>query len=467
MRNRNLSFMLRHSARLRSGLAVLCASLLACGMPAVLGGCGGTTAGAPEAASIARALPALPQDGPATLHRVSAASILSGYPAHLDSGAPNVAQHATIPEVLTLDSTSLNEAAREFTWAIWRLQLSAGVSVDDIKVTTYKSGTQPFYAGVANYGAGLWQLEQIQVNGASLNLPPEIELHSPGESVYIAIVVMAPQIINVQALDITTSGGTGNDPIFDAFEPNDPITAPWHMEPGYYHASIHETFIPEMGGRDKWDFYTVTLGANQSLTATLDYEAYDHLWAPGGEWLTPNYNDLDVLIYPPGSELPYDDFIEDASGLNIYYYAADQGFKANISGDYIIGILGDVSDPFNVVDNNAEYDLGIYVSDATHTVSGKLTHDGADIDKSYLVYLEYTVPVDGNRGFFNALATIDTAPHGKFSIRGVPDGEYRLWVRSSGAFYPYPVHPYVWQQWEPVSVAGADVTANINIEGEP
>jgi hypothetical protein len=472
MRDRNHSAARRGAARRSFCMSAALAAAFLCAMPVALGACTGPADSLPGTAAIARALPPLPNDGPAALRRVSTASTLPGYPAYQDCGA-GVAQHATIPEVLVLDSTGLDSAAHEFTWAIWRMQLSAGVTVGEIKVTTYQSVGKTFYAGLANYAAGVWQLERITVNGASLHLPAqELDLHSPGECVYLAVVVMAGQKVSLQALDITTSGGAGNDPIFDDFEPNDPMASAWHLGPGYYRASIHETFIPEMGGRDKMDFYTVTLGAGQSLTTTLDYEPYDHLWAPGGDLLTPSLNDLDVLIYPPGSSLPYDQFLmPPASGMSIYYYAADEGFYTSASGgEYIIGILGDVSDPYNIVDNNAEYHLGIYVSNGgqTHSVSGTVAHNGAEITTPFLVYLEYTVIADDDRGFFNAVAGIDTAPHGKFTVLGVPDGAYTLYVRSSAAFYAYPAHPATWPQTLGVTVAGADVTdANIDITGEP
>lgn len=468
MRNRNLATGLRHAARRYISFPQILVLGLLCCAACIAGGCAGASASLPDAAALARALPPLPQDGMAVTRRVSTESSLTGYPTYRDSGEPNASQHPTLPDVLTLDSSGLSEPARQFTWAIWRLQLSAGVTVDGIKITTYQSPNKPFYAGLANYAAGLWQFELVQTNGASLHLPPEIELHSPGESIYVAIVVMAPYKVNVQALDITTSGGAGNDPIFDDFEPNDPMESAWPLGAGYYHASIHETFIPEMGGKDKMDFYTVSVPPGQHLTATLDYEPYDHLWTYSSDWPFPNYNDLDVLIYPPGSTLPYDQFYEPpVSGMTIYYYAADQGYLPDAGGgEYIIGILGDV-DPYFKIDNNAEYDLGIYVSASVHTVSGTLTQDGAGIDYPFLVYLEYTAPVDGDRGFFNAVAPIDTEPHGRFVIPGVPDGAYTMHVRTSAAFYPYPVHPYVWPQTVAVTVAGADVTADINIEGEP
>jgi hypothetical protein len=223
-----------------------------------------------------------------------------------------------------------------------------------------------------------------------------------------------------------------------------------------------------MGGKDMMDFYSVTLTAGQYLTATLMFEPYDHFWAPGGEWLTPNYNDLDVLIYPPGSTLPYDQFIESASGTNLYFYPADEGFyHVPSDGDYIIGILGDMGD-LPHIDSNAEYYLGIYVNDSVHSVKGTVTQNSAEATKPFLVYLEYTTPVGGNMGCFSAMAPIDASPHGQFEIKGVPDGVYTLKVESSASFYVYPKHPYIWPETLPVTVAGADVTGvSINIGNDP
>lgn len=450
----------------RGGLIILllpAAIVLGCQL---LGACGGGPDLAPTAAAMQRALPPLPDDGPAWTRRSSTTdNSVDGSGANPTSGAPYVYPHASIPQVLVMDATL--PGAPDFIWAIWRVQLSPGMTVTTIRVDTQGSVGKPFYAGLANYSKGHWVFGPETMNHPTLPLPPESELHSPGNSVYVAIVVMKGVLVNIQTITVSTDGGTGTDPIFDQFEPNNPMQQAWPLGPGYYHASIHETYVPEMGGRDMMDFYTVSLTAGQYLTATLMFEPYDHFWAPGGDMLTPNYNDLDVLIYPPGSTLPYDQFIESASGMTIYYYASDQGFyQVPSSGDYIIGILADADIPH--VDSNAEYYLGIYVSDSVHKVTGTITKETLEIDKPFLVYLENPDPLATDRYCFNAVAPIDTAPHGQFEIRGVPDGTYTLKVRSSGGYYPYKVHPYTWPQTLPVNVAGSDVTGlHLDIGEDP
>lgn len=434
---------------------------------AALSGCGGGPALAPTAAAVQKALPPLPDDGPAWSKQSSETNnSVDGSGANPTSGLPGVYPDATVPQVLVMDAAL--PGSPDFIWAIWRVQLSPGMTITKITVNTYSSVDQPYYAGLANYTKRHWVFGNETSNNITLPLPPEAQLHSPGNSVYVAIVVMAGVKVNIQSIAVTTEGGTGTDPIYDQFEPNNPMEQAHPLGPGYYHASIHETYVPEMGGRDMMDFYTVSLTAGQYLTATLMFEPYDHFWAPGGEWLTPSYNDLDVLIYPPGSTRPYDDFIESASGMNIYYYAADEGFyKVTTSGDYIIGILADVGE-IPHIDSNAEYYLGIYVNDSVHNVSGTITQQTKEITKEFLVYLERDPENPADSGDFNTIAPLDTAPHGQFVIKGVPDGTYSLKVRSSAAYYPYPTHPYPWPETLPVTVAGSDVTgANLDIGVDP
>jgi hypothetical protein len=445
--------------------------LLAGALAAVLLGAASCGANAAAQALLAAPLRALPDDGPAWTRQVSAQSDFPGGETFSTSGQPYVHPDATHPEWLVLDATGLPLTGAQFVWAIWQIPLTSETVIEELRVNTQSSVSKKYYPALANYALGHWVIGPESHDTITLALPPDqAELHSPGQYCYIAIIVMAGQKITVASFGMTASGGA-SAPIFDQYEPNDPMESAYPLDPypldrGYYHASIHETYVPEMGGRDKMDFYTVHLEAGQFLTATLKHEPYDHFWVYSDADPLPNYNDLDVLLYPPNSTQPYDQFIEPpVSGMTIYYYAADQAFyqvPAGLGGDYIIGILGDVSGP----DNNAEYYLDIFISDAVHTVSGYLTQKHEAPDKPFLAFLESSDPQDP--GFFNCIAPVDQSPHGHIQIFGVPDGDYTLKIQSSAAFFPYPVHPYVWEQTLPVIVAGMDVTdASLDIGDDP
>jgi hypothetical protein len=435
------------------------ASLLAvagCGALASTAGPG--TPGAPPVPL--SSLPPLPLQGrPNVVRVVSDTATLDGYPAFMDSGAPYVYNDAMdFPTWLVLNGRLAG--CPDFIWAIWQFPVTIETTIQELRVTLSASTTNTCYAGVANYDTGMWEFGDETFGTRLLPIPAAGEwvLHSPGGYCYVALVVMKGQAINVSSLVMTFAGNPPPPPIFDQFEPNDTLTAAYLLTPGSYHASIHETMIPDYG-QDNYDCYKVSLAAGQHLTATLRFEDYNHFDGP------PNLTDLDLLVCPPGAVDPLNDFIEAASGLNIHFYPFENGhYVVPSGGDYFIVILG----AYGAWDD-AEYVLNVFVNAAAYSVSGTLTQSGGEPTKSLVVFLTTpgeTEPLDySETANFNALTSMDTAPHGLFTIAGVPDGDYVLKVHSNGG---YTEPPYVWPETYPVHVSGGDVSGlSVNIGADP
>jgi len=434
------------------------ASLLA------VAGCGAlaSTAGSGAPPVSLSSLPLLPMNGgPAVPRTASDTATLDGYPAFLDSGVPYVAQHDPIefPTWLMLDATAL-PAGQDFIWAVWQFTLTPDRAIEEIRLNLSQSGANKCYAGLANYHTGMWEFGDETFGTRLLPIPAAGEwvLHSPDGYCYVAVVVMAGQKLNVSSLQLTQSSIPPPPPIFDQFEPNDTLATAYLLTPGSYHASIRETMIQPYG-QDNYDCYKVSLTAGQHLTATLRFEDYNHFDGP------PNLSDLDLLICPPGAVDPLNEFIESASGLNIQFYPFENGhYVVPSGGDYFIVILG----AYGAWDD-AEYVLNVFVSDAAYSVSGTLTQLGAPPDKSLVVFLtkegEAEPPDFSETANFNALTSMDTSPHGLFTITGVPDGDYTLKVHSNGG---YTEPPYVWPETYPVTVSGGDVSGlSVNIGADP
>lgn len=397
-------------------------------------------------------LPGLPSNDSVIVKNASAENTIDGsstYSRYQTGVEPEpVHAHDSYPKMLVLDATALTEG---FVWAMWQIPVGEDYSFESVSVVLYQSGMNKYSTGLADYSTGHWRFYSEGYGSEYIELTDESSYHSASDNAYVAVIVMAGSKITIGSLDYATT--QLNQPIHDDYEPNNSLLAPWSASPGTYYASIYETIIPEMGGKDDFDFYRVHLEAGDYLTATLRFDVFDAIVDPN------NFNDLDVLIYPPGSTLPLEEFDPDASGTNIYYYPFEQGFlHATVEGDYFVGIFGDRVPP----DVNAEYCLNIYVSQSVHTVSGTLTQLGAEPSKQFVVFLSEPgatePPTYQETCNFNDITSIDAGMHGEFSIPGVPDGEYVLRVHSSSAFYG---QPYVWPEQLPVTVSGADRTGLI------
>ena len=413
---------------------------------------------------VKRPLPGLPLDGPAWSRQVSAVTTKEGAATFMTSGEPGAHVHTSFAELLTLDGNSGVDLA----WAIWQLPVTAETEVQKLQINLYLSGNNRFHFAVANYATGKWIFPSLDdfpdgtKGNASLELGVDDgALHSPGENIYVAALVLPGSIVHIQNVEMTVedTGGGNDDPIYDQYEDNDELEIAKLVPLGELRASIHETVVLEMSDPneiiDTQDFYIVPVEAGQTLTVTMLFEAVNRFPEVGH----PTLNDLDLLLYPPGSTLELDQFNDDddAFGAELYFYPFEQGtWTVGAGGDYMIGIIA--REPGH---DNAEYDLNIFVSDNAYEVTGFVTKEGAQVTERFVVYLE--------PGNFNAVTSLDPefpGDAGKFSIKGVPNGGYTLKVHSSASFHED--HPFTWPETKSILVIGSDVTdASIDIGPEP
>jgi hypothetical protein len=343
------------------------------------------------------------------------------------SGPPAVVPHPTQSTWVVLDG---DQVADQTAWAIWRVTLNPGELPEAVDVNLPQNGLRRYWIAYADFAGERWQFldtagNELGLQGASAHIAPGTpgDLLSPNLNMYVAVIVRGGQspssAINVGYLEAGYMPAGGTDPIADDYEDNDTLDECYPLpDAGMYHASIHETWRVDMSDpnefRDKYDFYCIDIPAGKELTVTLRHDAADHFGGqPGG------YNDLDLLFYPESAEVWGEDFIEDDSSMQVFY-GFEQIHLTGLSGMYKLGVVPDIGDDYA---ENAEYDLGVYFSSSTHSGSGKITQDGASVDKRFSVFLE--------PGNFNVPTVFDPGHEGEFTIDGVPDGPYTLKVQGS------------------------------------
>lgn len=386
------------------------------------------------------ALPALPDDGPGwSKYLATTTFTVPGTATYSTSGEPGVAESAGW---LTMDG----DQAGEMAWAIWQFPLPEETSVEDIAINLQQSGFNEYWVLWADYDQGRWVPDAEKARKGSGPVYPPAGVRSPGNYVYMAIVVLPGYKINIDTLEFTHDGTPpSTDPIFDQFEDNDDTETATPLDPGLYRASIHETIRIDMSDpneyKDYWDFYKIHVDAGKHLTVTMRFEVFNHFLDP------LSFNDLDLLFFHGPTQNPLNDFDQDLSSYRTYYQAFEQvDYDATAGGDRYIGIRGDFGD-IQSPDNNAEYDLGVYVSDAVYTVSGAVTQGGETPAWDHIVFLE--------PGNFNAVTPYDPLS-GTFTIPGVPNGTYTLKVASTSRSSAGP-YDYVWDQTQEVTVNNGNV----------
>jgi len=356
---------------------------------------------------------------------------------------------------LELDATTANPYA----WAMWRLAADA---VEPFTTFRINCGTPSmrYYVIYADYARNRWMFYTPQV-GLGLSFAGTIEidpaslpggesvLHSPGGFAYIALIAVPANSgkLQVKGIDVTIPGGDplpGEDPIYDQFENNDTLATCTPLTQGMFKASIHQRYTlgMQLDGeeRDYFDCYCVNVPVGKTLTATLRHETFDHF---GGV-----ENDADLLFYFPGASNIGNDFDETLSSTGIFYDPFEQvNFVAPADGDYLLTVIGDNSEPG--VRTNAEYDLGIFISDAVYDVSGTITQGGNPLTTDVVAFLK--------PGNFNVNTPVPPAGvGGSFTIKGVPPGTYTLWVHGTARYgptgYVYPEHK------QDIEVLNANVT---------
>jgi hypothetical protein len=406
----------------------------------------------------------LPQDASVSRRHVSDVSSFDGVSRYADS-VSGISPNVNNGEWLALDGTAAQPAA----WAIWRFPLPAAPndSFQQFQVNCTPSGK--YYVALGDYTRSRWAFYDLAAHPdgefGSITINPavlpdgETALHSPGGFGYIAVLTIG-QNVQVKGIDVTTptpAPPPGTDSIFDQFENNDTLATAYALAPGLYRASIHQSAAPMADPnetRDPVDCYSVAVPAGQVLTLTLRHEVYDHF---GSGFLS----DLDILFYTnPGASSVYNDFDENLSSVGIFYDPFEQVNWTNATGSdqtMRFAIVGDISEPG--VRNNAEYDLGVFVSPAVNQVSGKITQGGGkDLNSDVVVFLE--------PGDFNANTPVPgNGVPGGFSITGVPPGMYTLKVHSSARLDP---PGYEWAQSVAVDVTGGDVSGvTLDLDQDP
>lgn len=426
--------------QLRCACAALWIGLLAgCSSPAELVSSG------PQPAL----LPELPAAGPYWSRQVSDVTSQIGSDRYQDCAEPGALPDVPFTGALQLDGT----AASEYAWSIWRFALTPETVIEKFKITLTASGLSPYYTAYADYTQHRWVVSDVHGGGTTVFPVDESSLHSADEYAYLAILVAPDSIIKVAQIEMTAEGPPLPGPIFDQFEDNDEMDIAYPLTAGMYHASIHESYrgdIPAPEQQDFWDFYSIDLQAGQTLTLTLRYEVFDHFHnAP-----LPNYNDLDLLFYTSLTTNYMNDFIEQYSGLRIYYAPFEHCvYTADAARTIYIGIRGDseASDP---VDNNAEYYLGVAITNGlTYTVTGNISVLGEIPNRDVVVFLE--AATDELPGNYNYVTALPPGNAGYFEITGVPDGDYTLWVHGTARYGP---SDFVWPESLLLTVDGADLS---------
>jgi hypothetical protein len=433
---------LHHAALLCAALVWLCSC--GTGEPAT----GGTLPGISELDNLAR--------GTSDLSTVTGANFL------LSSGAPAATIHPSQATWLVLDGDQTGSSAPA--WAVWQLSLAPTDTLQSVTVNMQQIGLRRYWLAYADFTAQRWSFVQpsdlspLGKSGASTVLSTELEsMVSPAGNIYVAVLVLGGQSpsskINVEYVEAAYST-TGIDPIADAYEDNDTLDSCATITPGLIHASIHQTPRDDMSDpqeeTDPRDIYCIDVPSGHELTVTLRYNVFNH-FGSGVE------NELDLLYYATGAEDEYNDFVESESSFNLFFYPFEHIHVASATGIRKVGVIAEILD--GGIEDDAEYDMYVFVSDETHTVSGTLKQSNMDVTHKFAVFLE--------PGNFNDITWFpgDEGPaesKGDFVIEGVPDGSYTLKVHGSGG---YEQPGWVYTTTIPIVVSGGDVqNADINIE---
>jgi hypothetical protein len=401
--------------------------------------------------------PAFPLDDPHYSRQVDTVETVDGLLSFSNSGAPGFTPHPTISTVAVLESSEAAPTA----WAVYRFTLNSNPELLSIKINLHQGNLSSQYlVMLADFASGRWQY-QGQHLGTDILLPADysgFNLVSPGKYCYLALLVIDGKKINVAGIESETTGGGGGEyPIFDQYEDNDTLSTCTPIGPGSYIASTHDDPVVEMLEigelKDRWDFYCIDLEAGEHFTATMKYEFVNHFDQPNG-----TFNDLDMLMYVPGvpDDRALDDFHEQWSSYRIYFTNMELvHFVVPATGTYKLGIRGQLIDQFTAP-SNAEYVLQTFISPNTHTVSGYITQNDLEVDKKFLVVL--------TPGNFSGVTSLEAAPHGGYSISGVPDGTYTMEVHGSAGFSQ---HDYVYPNTKEVVVNGTNVNVSMSIDPFP
>jgi hypothetical protein len=423
-------------------LLLCCGQLASCGRAGAgeLAGAAlpGSNPTAPATGGPLAGLPPLPlDDGPNgnPLRGARAVIGFAGVDRLYDSGS-GVSVNPNNGIWLELDART----AANYAWAVWRLPVPPTDPFELIQVNC-ATPAQRYYMAYGDYSRGRWVFYQLtqspQGFAGTFNFDPALlpggvaALTSPGGFVYLALIAAPANTdkLQVKGLDYTIpdegGGGGGDPPIFDQFEDNDTLDTATLLEPGIYRASIHQSPVIELMSigelRDYYDCYRVLVPAGKILTATLRHATFDH-FGSGIE------NDCDLLFYFPGASQILNDFDEGLSSVGIWYDPFEQvNFSGGNGSEYFLTVLGDMGEPG--AKTNAEYDLGIFLSDVVYSVSGSITQNSGSLDRDVVVFLE--------PGNFNANTPVPgNGTPGQFSIQGVPPGTYTLKVHGSARFGP-------------------------------
>lgn len=401
--------------------------------------------------------PAFPIDEAHYSRQVDTVETVNGLLSFSNSGAPGFTAHPTIATAAVLESSEAAPTA----WAVYRFPLNTNPELLSIRVNVSPSNFESKYmAMLADFSTGRWQY-QGQHLGTDILLPEHftgLDLTSPGKYCYLALIVVDGKKINVAGIESETTGGGGGEyPIFDQYEDNDSLSECYPITAGQYIASTHDDLVVEMIEigelQDRWDFYCIDLQAGEHFTATMEYEFVDHFNQPNG-----TFNDLDILMYVPGvpDDRALDDFNEQWSSFRIYFTNMELvHFVVPATGTYKLGIRGQLIDQFTAP-SNAEYVLQTFISPNTYTVSGYITQNEQEVDKKFLVVL--------TPGNFSGVTSLEAAPHGGYSIPGVPDGTYTMEVRGSAGFNQ---HDYTYPNTKQVVVSGGNISVSMSIDPFP
>jgi hypothetical protein len=389
---------------------------------------------------------------------VSDIATVNGVDYIASSGVPSAQPHPTQPSWLVLDGDAATGVS---TWAIWRVSLTAGETPQFIDISLPQTYPNRYWLAYADFAAERWVFLDAAGNPLGRQgAPPSIQptdpsvLLSPNLNMYVAILVMPTQKVNVAYLEANYSPVVFPDPIFDDFEDNDDLENCYELSgPGMYRASIHETPRDDMNDpnerEDSRDIYCVNVPAGSELTVTMRHDLLNY-FSDFGE------QELDLLYYPPGALDKYDDFSESLSSLNLRYYPFEQ-IHITSSGTQTFGVVAEVGDFY---DDDAEYEMNVFISADTHEVSGIVKQGGQAATKKFVAFL-----TPGNFNDVTWFHEDEGLPEsvGAFLIKGVPDGEYTLHVMGGAGFGE---GEWIYDQTLPVSVAGGNVT-DVLIDIEP